>query len=432
METPVLKLYELFRKGPAKVSTDSRKDVSGSLFFALSGDKFNGNEFASAALDKGARLAVIDELRFKKDDNYLLVPDVLKALQQLALHHRKMMKDLVVLAITGSNGKTTTKELVAAVLQTGKKIVATQGNLNNHIGVPLTLLSISNDTEVAIVEMGANHPGEIQMLCELAMPQFGLITNIGKAHLEGFGSFEGVIRAKNELYDFLRTTGGTAIVHADDPLLMQLSEGLARFTYGQDSGALKGKPLQTIPALSFSWQHENVRGRCNTHLYGSYNFPNLLAAAAVGRLMGIPAENIDKALSAYLPANNRSQQIETKRNIIFLDAYNANPVSMSLAIKSFGAAGYNNPCLILGDMFELGKYAQDEHCNILELVEQAGFTNVLLVGKDFYRLRKPGKYLFFEETGQAAAYLQKNAPVQAAVFIKGSRGMHLEDLVKYL
>jgi len=430
MEDIILNLYQRFLQHP-KVSTDTRKNVRDTIFFALSGDQFNGNEFAEVAIQKGAAFAVIDDAGFKKGAKYLLVPDVLSALQQLAAHHRKMT-GVHVLAITGSNGKTTTKELMATVLQSEKEIIATAGNLNNHIGVPLTLLSIKRETEIAVVEMGANHIGEIAVLCEIAQPNSGLITNIGKAHLEGFGSFEGVITAKNELFIFLHETNGMAIVNADDELLMKLSDGLKQTTYGSSSADVQGKLLATHPFLKLQWSSNNETHICDTNLYGSYNFSNLMAAVTVGQFFGISSEKTNHALSEYVPNNNRSQQLKTKKNQIILDAYNANPVSLCEALKSFAAFNPENPYLILGDMFELGKDSPAEHQRIIRQVEETNFENVIFVGKDFYQFKKCGSFLFFKSTEQVEAYLKKNPVGKATVLVKGSRGMHLETLIKYL
>jgi UDP-N-acetylmuramoyl-tripeptide--D-alanyl-D-alanine ligase len=280
--------------------------------------------------------------------------------------------------------------------------------------------------------MGANHPAEIAALCEIARPDSGLITNIGKAHLEGFGSFEGVVSAKNELFDYLRKARGKAIVNADDTLLMELSKGMERFTYGSDSAEVKGKLLKTFPFLKLQWQSGNEIQTCDTQLYGSYNFPNLMAAAAVGTLFGISVENINGALAGFVPKNNRSQQMKTDKNQLVLDAYNANPVSLREALKSFEAFRPENPWLILGDMFELGKDAQEEHRRIIRQVEQTAFRQVLFVGKDFKRLETAGHFLFFETTEQAGDYLQNHPIENATVLLKGSRGMHLESLLKYL
>jgi len=430
MDEQIRNLYEhflVFRK----VTTDTRTDVRNSLFFALSGNNFNGNEFAESALKKGAAFAVIDDVKFQINEKCFLVPDVLTALQQMAAFHRKKT-GVHVFAITGSNGKTTTKELVSSVLQSEKEIIATKGNLNNHIGVPLTLLSIKRETEIAVVEMGANHIGEIAALCKIAQPDSGLITNIGKAHLEGFGSFEGVVKAKSELYSHLRKTKGKIIVNADDSLLMELSDGISRITYGNNIAEVQGKLLNTHPHLAFEWKGKNKFQNCKTNLYGSYNYYNLMAAVAVGQLFDISPEKINRALSEFVPNNNRSQQLKTGKNQIILDAYNANPVSLSEAIKSFSAYNPEKPYLILGDMFELGKDSIEEHERVIRQVENTDFQDVLFIGKDFYQLKNQAKFLFFETTENAGDYLENNPVENANILLKGSRGMHLETLIKYL
>lgn len=430
MEEHIQYLYSQFLKYP-KVSTDTRKDVRNSLFFALSGEQFNGNKFAAAAMENGAVAAIIDDERYAIGDQFILVPNTLQALQQLAAYHRKM-SDVFVFAITGSNGKTTTKELVAAVLESEKKIIASQGNLNNHIGVPLTLLNICADTEIAVVEMGANHVGEIAALCEIARPNAGLVTNIGKAHIEGFGNFEGVVRAKSELYRFLRNTSGKTIVNADDELLMTQSEGIKRFTYGQNAGIIVGKLIERNPTLIFNWQYEKEAQLCKTNLYGAYNFNNLMAAVTVGKMFGISNENINESLSLYVPKNNRSQQYNTLKNQLILDAYNANPVSMREAILSFQEWNPANPFLILGDMFELGEEARMEHEEVIRQIEKIGFRNVLLIGKEFSHCKIPDYFRCFESTQQAGDYVQKHPIKNANILLKGSRGMHLESLLNYL
>lgn len=427
----IQELHQLFLASP-KVSTDTRGEVEGSVFFALSGDNFNGNCFAKEALNKGAALAVIDDSSYyDKTGQYLLVDNVLDTLQKLALFHREDVQAIVV-GITGSNGKTTTKELIARVLETEKIIVSTQGNLNNHIGVPITLLRITHKTQIAVVEMGANHPGEIAQLCELARPNIGIITNIGKAHLEGMGSYEGVIRTKNELFNYLRTNNGTVIVNADDPLLMQLSEGMHRITYGVDSNEIHGSIVQENPLLKLSVSvHKELPFDIETHLYGRYNFPNVMAAVAIGRYFGVKSKNVIRAIEHFIPENSRSQQLDTQHNHLFLDAYNANPVSMSEALNSFYNYGATNPWIILGDMFELGETARSEHQIIIETVKMLGFTNVIFVGKHFAQLKIRG-FEFLETTEQAFDYLKEHPVVQANILIKGSRGMKLEKLVPVL
>lgn len=426
----IQQLYKYFLQHPI-VSTDTRSDVSDSIFFALSGENFNGNRFAEQAIQKGAKLAVIDDKDYFKGDGYFIVEDVLTALQDLARVHREKNK-IPLLGITGSNGKTTTKELISAVLSTSKSIISTRGNLNNHIGVPLTILRIKPETEIAVVEMGANHIGEIKLLCTIAQPDAGIITNIGKAHLEGFGSLEGVIEAKSELYQSLKSTDGKAFVNTDDELLLKLSSDLNRLTYGTSNSDITGQVRSLNPFLSLSWNYGNKHFLLDTKLYGKYNFSNVLAAIAVGIFFGIEPEKINKAISLYIPENNRSQQLATATNKIILDAYNANPVSMSEAIKSFSEAEFVNPVLILGDMFELGKAAPEEHLKVIQQLSSSGFEKVILVGKEFYELRNSGNFVFLQTTKDAKKYLKENSIKNSSILIKGSRGMKLETLLTFL
>ncbi len=428
----IASLYQLFLKH-RKVSTDSRGTVEGSIFFALSGASFNGNRFAQEALDQGAVLAVVDdpEVVVAGDPRFFIVPDTLAALQDLALYHRQHFQ-IPILAITGSNGKTTTKELISAVLKTEKEIVFTRGNLNNHIGVPLTLLDINYTTDIAVVEMGANHVGEIKVLCDMAKPTHGIITNIGKAHLEGFGSYEGVIKAKTELYASIRNSSGSLFVNQDDPLLMKLSDGLKRITYGKDHAHVNGVVTASKPYLALSWKNIDHEVEIRTQLYGNYNAPNILAAIAVGSFFGITEIHISKALEAYVPKNNRSQVINTDRNTLILDAYNANPGSLSLAIENFTAQEFENKILILGDMFELGKASLDEHQQIVDTLQKKSFKQVILAGKDFYKTRKDPSFLAFQTTEAVAGYLKDHPLSGNTILIKGSRGMQLETLVQHL
>jgi len=424
------KIYETFLTYPS-VSTDTRKNVAGTIFFALSGENFNGNKFAPEAIKKGAKLAVVDDKMYDMGESYILVDNVLETLQEVALFHRKK-HNIPVLAITGSNGKTTTKELISAVLKTSHSIVSTQGNLNNHIGVPLTILKINQATEIAVVEMGANHQGEIKSLCDIAKPDIGIITNIGKAHLEGFGGFEGVVKAKSELYKWLEKRNGKAIVNADDPLLMKLSSKLKKLTYGSKNSEVSGKIIRLKPFLKLLWKTDNTEFELSTNLYGKYNLPNLLAAIALGIYFDITPEKINQAISEYTSENNRSQQVKTSSNNIVLDAYNANPVSMAEAIRSFHESGFDDPYLILGDMFELGEVSMEEHQKIVDQLNETGFTRILLVGKDFYKCTVPSYFNTLESTSSAAAYLEKHPIKKANILIKGSRGMKLETLLTLL
>lgn len=424
------KLHDILLNS-AGVATDSRVELQDKIFFALSGENFDGNKFTNDALDKGACYVVIDNSDYLINSKCILVEDVLTTLQKLAAYHRKNSK-AVVIGITGSNGKTTTKELISKVLSTNYNIIATQGNFNNHIGVPLTLLSITADTEIAVVEMGANHSGEIATLCNIANPDYGIITNIGAAHLEGFGSFEGVIATKNELYLHLQKNNGTAIVNNDDERLMKLSANIKKITYGKINGDIVGEILSGFPYLQIKWISNNNTSLCNTQIYGNYNLYNILAAATVGTLFKINNTIINTALELYVANNNRSQIITTENNNkIILDAYNANPYSMMEAIKSFTSGNFNNPVLILGDMFELGKYSESEHQNIVSVIKQTTISNVILVGKEF---AKTVDHVFtsIKTTDEAIMYFESQKIKNHTILIKGSRGMQMERLLTVL
>ncbi len=426
------KIYDLFLKSSG-VCTDTRKIKENNLFFALSGENFNGNRFAAEALKKGALAAVVDDPDHLPDGDsrYFLVRSSLETLQQLARFHRQQFT-IPVLAITGTNGKTTTKELCAAVLASEKNICATKGNFNNHIGVPLTLLEINNRTEMAVVEMGANHPGEIAALCRIAQPTHGLITNMGKAHLEGFGSFQGVVKAKTELYRAIKQQKGTVLVNKDDALLMELSAGLARKTYGTPPADTAGRLKQNNTFITVEWLRGDSATEIRTQLYGSYNFANVMAALAVGRLFGIESGHVAEAVSRYQPKNNRSQVLQTANNHVILDAYNANPGSMSLALEDFAAHRFPHPVLILGDMFELGDAAQEEHKKIADKTEQLGFTEVILVGENFSRVKTHPGFVQLQTTDDLLRFLPSHPVKNAHILVKGSRGMALEKIIQYL
>lgn len=429
----ISQIYSLFLKFP-KVTTDTRKDLSGSIFFSLKGENFDANKFAKTALENGAEYAVIDNPDYKVSDKYILVKDTLDTLQKLANFHRKKLK-IPIIGITGSNGKTTSKELLNAVLSTTYKTKATVGNLNNHIGVPLTILSIKKDDEIAIVEMGANHIGEIAQLCIIAQPTHGIITNIGKAHLEGFGSFEGVKKAKSELYEYLRKNQGIVFTNSSDKLLMELSEGMERFLYGEEDPTFcKGKILNLIPYIKLQWEcsSRGLKGTIESNLLGHYNFVNLLSSICIGAFFKIDAHKINSALSEYEPKNNRSQLIQTKTNKIILDAYNANPSSMSAAIQTCSRNFDQDVYFIIGDMFELGEESKVEHKNIHELLASIPTDQVLLIGKHFKEFEKEGKFLYFESREKAEDYLKQNPPNNKVILIKGSRGMELEKLLPLL
>lgn len=430
-QTKLLKLYAHFLQHPI-VTTDTRKIVNGGIFFALKGEHFDGNSFAINAIAEGASLAVVDDVSLAGVPGIFLVDDVLLALQALANHHRRQMPAKV-LAITGSNGKTTTKELVAAVLSTSFKTVATQGNLNNHIGVPLTLLRMNIDTEIAIIEMGANHLGEIARLCEIALPDIGMITNIGKAHLEGFGSLEGVTLAKTELYRYIGIQKGTLIVNADNPLLMNHAADIACFTYGTTPQArVSGSFISAEPFVHFEWEFGNVKNEIKTNLIGAYNLENLLAAVATACYFGVDYSLIGLAISQYMPSNSRSQMMQTAHNRIVLDAYNANPVSMAAAIRNFAGLKPVKPLLILGDMLELGSESPNEHQQIIQLLGEMGFKDVFLVGKEFLSVEVPYHFKRFADVSSLGEALSATMPKGFDILLKGSRGIRLEKVLELL
>ncbi|MBN2637818.1 MAG: UDP-N-acetylmuramoyl-tripeptide--D-alanyl-D-alanine ligase [Bacteroidales bacterium] len=426
----IQKLYNLFLKY-RKISTDTRKDISDTLFFALSGENFNGNLFAPEALNKGAAFVIVDDESVIPESNekYFLVDNVLNTLQSLAKFHREQFK-IPVLGITGSNGKTTTKELVSVVLASEKNIVSTKGNLNNHIGVPLTLLEIDKSTEIAVIEMGANHPGEIKELCVLSQPTLGIITTIGKAHLEGFGSLENIINTKKALYESVQSVKGTVFVPAENELLMNLSENIQRITYGKQAD-VSGEIITESPSISIKWDN-NHPVIIHTQLFGSYNFSNIMAAITAGNYFGISEPNIQNALTNFVPQNNRSQIMQTEHNTLILDAYNANPHSMSLAVEDFSKNNRPNKVIILGDMFEMGDQAKIEHQKIVDLISSKKFKQVILIGKEFSRCKVSASDNCFSTTEEAAYYLSCHPIKNANILIKGSRGMKLEVLTKLL
>lgn len=429
--TPIQDIYNLFLQFP-RISTDSRNIIPDSLFFAIKGDKFNGNQFADEAIVKGARYAIVDEPSMNTGNNLLLVPDTIQALQQLAMIHRQHIKAKII-AITGSNGKTTTKELTGIVLSSEFNTVITPGNLNNHIGVPLTILSITNDTEFAVVEMGANHPGEIVELCRIAQPDAGLITNIGKAHLEGFGSFEGVIRAKSELYDYLRLNNGFVFFNADNQMLVNLSAGIISYSYGSDEDAYcQGSIAGHDPFLAIDWKSASHKGTIHTKLFGDYNFENVLAAVCIGLHFGVNPLQIDSAISSYLPDNNRSQVIKTNHNNIILDAYNANPSSMKAAIENFNQSNAKPKMLILGDMMELGTFSLDEHHNIVTMIRKLHFDKIIFIGESFNKAIGNGTETCFPGIDEAGTFLMELPVKGMTILLKGSRKMQLENLLNYL
>jgi len=452
-------LYEIYLRHPS-IQTDTRKLKNGDLFVALKGPNFNGNAFAVKALEQGAAYAIIDEAPLSENmppsypsDRLIVVPDALQTLQELALHHRRQL-GIPFIAITGSNGKTTTKELVHAVLASTYTTYTTVGNLNNHIGVPLTILSVQKDAQFAVIEMGANHQKEIESYCRYTLPTHGIITNAGKAHLEGFGGPEGVKKGKGELYDFLRSgdvppvsgvSGGTAFVMWDYDYLRDMSKGLPHIIkYGTHDADITGRIDQGGQSsfLSVSITSGSATGIIHTQMVGDYNLPNVLVAVAVGQHFGVPGDRIRRSIEAYAPSNSRSQLIERDSNHIILDAYNANPSSMRAAIENFariGTAGHPVPSvaaasaasggkiLILGAMAELGEDSQQEHQGIVDLIGQYPWQQVLLVGGDFQRIDHP--YLRFADSRAAAAWFRQAGLRNAYILIKGSRSTKMEEVL---
>lgn len=425
----IAELYKCFMEC-GKVTTDSRNCPEGSMFIALKGETFNGNAFAAQALKQGCRYAVIDESEYAGEGT-ILVDNCLQALQQLANYHRRQLKTPVI-GITGTNGKTTTKELISTVLSRKFNTLYTEGNFNNHIGVPLTLLRLTKEHEMAVVEMGANHPGEIKTLVHIAEPDYGIITNVGKAHLQGFGSFEGVIRTKGELYDFLRAKGGATIfIQNENPYLNGIAEGLTCVRYGQTAGLyVSGELISCSPFLSFRWTAEGVSHEVNTHLIGSYNLDNMLAAAAIGRYFGVSDDDISSALASYLPHNNRSQLKETADNKLIVDAYNANPTSMMAALKNFRQVEAPHKMVILGDMKELGEASREEHQKVVDYLTECGFDRIVLVGPEFAAATH--SYQTFQHVDEVLADIRIHKPQGYYILIKGSNSMKLSQLPEYL
>ena len=422
-------LYQIFLLHPL-VTTDTRKIEEGSIFFALKGDHFNGNAFAQAALDHGASYAVIDEEEYETGEQTILVKNTLQTLQDLARLHRQKI-GIPIIAITGTNGKTTTKELTASVLSKKFNIVFTKGNLNNHIGVPLTLLSLQPETELAIVEMGANHPGEIAQLCNIALPDFGLITNVGRAHLEGFGSFEGVIQTKTELYRFLEQNNGTIFINEANPYLTTLTGKVKKngYTTGKLHEGLEGEVISSNPFLVFKALFPKGWLYIKTRLVGAYNLENALAAAAIGLHFGIDPTIIAAAIENYQPENNRSQMVATERNNLLMDAYNANPTSTLAALENFAWLDAPKKGVILGDMLELGSVAPEEHQTIVSFLESMKLDLVFLVGPVYSGCQLPENFQIFLEASMLSRMLKEEKLSDYLLLIKGSRGMKLETIV---
>ena len=415
----IREIYALYSKYYL-VDTDTRNIREHALFFALKGEKFNGNKFAHTALEQGAAFAIIDEIEFKISDKTIVVDNVLETLQQLANYHRLQLR-IPIIALTGSNGKTTTKELINIVLSEKYTTTATLGNLNNHIGVPLTLLSMTPSTEIGIVEMGANHQKEIEFLCGIAAPDFGYITNFGKAHLEGFGGIEGVIKGKSELYAFLQEHHKVAFIDPKDPIQVEKTQDLTTICFPEYLKFLGADPFVKIASED---------GEIESNLIGAYNYTNILAAITIGIHFKLKDPEIKKVIENYIPTNNRSQIIEKESNHIILDAYNANPSSMEVALENFSKLKKASKIVILGDMFELGKQSATEHQAIVNIADAFCFSQTLYVGAHFYKAQTKSKQ--FENFEALKAYITANPLTQKSILIKGSRGMQLERVLEFI
>jgi UDP-N-acetylmuramoyl-tripeptide--D-alanyl-D-alanine ligase len=422
-------LYSIYSRYPSVV-TDTRKLNQGDLYFALKGPNFNGNLFAIAALEAGASYAIVDELIANSDsyqDRIILVQDVLTTLQQLAKYHRQQF-NIPFIAITGSNGKTTTKELVYAVLASHFKTYTTQGNLNNHIGVPLTLLSIHKDAEMAVIEMGANHQKEIASYCTYTLPTHGMITNCGKAHLEGFGSEEGVKKGKGELFDYLRDHNGAVFLMADYDYLQTMSQGINHtIGYGQLSGQIQGEAIDANGMLTVKINKGIDINSVQTHLVGNYNLPNVLAAITIGQYFKVPNEKIKAAIENYIPTNSRSQLVKWQNNEVILDAYNANPSSMKLAVENFAKLNKANKVVCIGGMRELGVDTLMEHQMLIDQLKQNNWSEVVLVGAEFKYCNH--SYHYFDTVQEAKAWFDSKQFSGYSILIKGSRGIQMEKLI---
>ena len=422
-------IHTLYKKiSNHSVSTDSRTIKEGDIYLALNGDNFNGNTFAKNALNKGAKYAIIDDKSYYLNkQQYILVKDSLKTLQEIAHFHRKQF-NIPLIAIAGSNGKTTTKELMVSVLESQYKVTGTKGNFNNHIGLPLSLLNINSDTEIAVIEMGANNPGEIKTLCEIAAPNYGIITNIGKEHLEGFGDLEGVLNANAELFDYLRKNEGIVFVNQNDNKLLNKVAGLSTIiSYGKTKNAkYHGEILSTFPHLNILFENTEIK----SNLVGDYNFENIMSAIAVGKTFNISNEKIKTQIEHYYPQNNRSQLIKKGSNHIILDAYNANPSSMEKAINNLANSPGNKKIVILGEMLEMGAHAKEEHQTIFNLTQSKGFQKILLIGKEFEPFAQEPNVFYFKNTSEARTWFVSQDIEETTILIKGSRKNKLEDILR--
>ena len=442
----IKELYQLYQQHPC-MTTDSRDCPEGSIFLALKGESFNGNKFAESALEKGCAYAIIDESEYKKDDRFILVENCLQTFKDLAREHRRQF-DIPVIGITGTNGKTTTKELIRAVLSECYNVMATEGNFNNDVGVPKTLFRLNESHDIAVVEMGASHPGDIKTLVETAEPNCGLITNVGRAHLQGFGSFEGVCKTKGELYDFLMSHDYPLFVNRDNEHLMRMISQKPTtngqkpdiYYYGQSDSEdilIRGEVVSCAPFLKFRWREQDADAgytsdwlTVQTHLIGAYNLDNMLAAITIGYVNNIPFDKINHALESYVPTNNRSQLTETEKNHLIVDAYNANPTSMKAAIDNFRLMEVSPKMAILGKMGELGDVSEEEHQKVVSMLEKAGFDEVWLVGSEFQKTNS--NFRTFANVDEVKAAIAQDQPAGRYILIKGSNSVKLFQLPELL
>lgn len=429
----IQQLYEVFKQYP-KITIDSRCCPPNSIFFALRGENVDGNDYAEKALNNGAEYAVVDRVDVAQNDRYIVVDDVLTTMQRLAEHHRSQMKAKII-AITGTNGKTTTKELVATVLAKKYNVLYTDKNHNNHIGVPLTLLRLTEDDEFGVIEIGANHKGEIAELCKMVQPDYGLITNFGRAHLEGFGSLEGVIEAKTELFEYLKENRGRVFININNNNIVEHSKGIGNISYAinNDKADVSGYITEQNPCVTFSWSSPRffvVTQKVQTNLVGTYNADNLLAAIVMGLFFEIEPESINEAIKEYIPENHRSQYLKTDNNDLVIDAYNANPSSMEAALRNFANLKYPHKTVILGDMLEMGAFSDDDHRETVDLISALKFDKVFLIGDNFSKIES--SYVTFRNVEEFITYIKDNPLINTAILLKGSNGIGLEQAIEYL
>lgn len=429
----IQQLYEVFKQYP-KITIDSRCCPPNSIFFALRGENVDGNDYAEKALNNGAEYAVVDRVDVAQNDRYIVVDDVLTTMQRLAAHHRSQMKTKII-AITGTNGKTTTKELVATVLAKKYNVLYTDKNHNNHIGVPLTLLRLTEDDEFGVIEIGANHKGEIAELCKMVQPDYGLITNFGRAHLEGFGSLEGVIEAKTELFEYLKENRGRVFININNNNIVEHSKCIGNISYAinNDKADVSGYITEQNPCVTFSWSSPRffvVTQKVQTNLVGTYNADNLLAAIVMGLFFEIEPESINEAIKEYIPENHRSQYLKTDNNDLVIDAYNANPSSMEAALRNFANLKYPHKTVILGDMLEMGAFSDDDHRETVDLISALKFDKVFLIGDNFSKIES--SYVTFRNVEEFITYIKDNPLINTAILLKGSNGIGLEQAIEYL